>query len=92
MFDFADEQDEETVTTGGKVMIYLVKPGAAVTPKGPVCSAVEILNCKSSNNITASSNNISVLRNILRSFWFFKFLFNNPSLTKKFVFLDWLQC
>lgn len=46
MFDFADEQDEETVTTGGKVMIYLVKPGAAVTPKGPVCSAVEILNCK----------------------------------------------
>lgn len=48
MFDFADEQDEETVTTGGKVMIYLVKlfTDAAVTLKGPMCSAVEILNCK----------------------------------------------
>lgn len=46
MFDFADEQDEETVTTGGKVMIYLVRPGAVVTLKGPVCSAVDILNYK----------------------------------------------
>ena len=27
-------------------MIYLVRPGAVVTLKGPVCSAVDILNYK----------------------------------------------